>query len=418
MSIKRVSLGRVRGEDGAPGRNGMSILPVSTATNTVVQLNANTNGRARVGEILLNASGASLSIANVVRPANSFWEITEITDSNFTVESRGVLEALPLPPPPIPMVGLPTLRHSFASAIANNAMITPGVSGSFGYLMVLNQAMASNAVGTFAFSANGINWQQRNAGGANNIGMIVSLAYGNGRIVAGCMNNRQLLVSSDNAATWQRVTSPSATASVIVCFHRGAFFHVSHGSRNVFRSTDGVNWTTFSNALPTSTNIVSGGEVILASDGTRLLLFDGTGRLLESTNGEVWHLVASGLPTNISSVAIGKGAIVVVRNSYEGLYTSIDGGKTWENTTPASRVGWISVAYGGGLFLASSAGILAGRGTENLFYSRDGKSWMPMTTGSANWISIIHGNGMFATLGSYANGTANTHTLQTFLVEG
>jgi len=164
---------------------------------------------------------------------------------------------------------------------------------------------------------------------------------------------------------------------------------------------------------------VNASSVIL--DGS--LTSAGTYTATVNGNGSPAYLVAN---VNSATITVGGTAYSVPANTVVaskafGASTSVTVAASYAQTAPAtftsstmpsggSAVGWTSVAYGNGYFVAVAFGTTAGA------YSTDGINWTASTMPSAsNWKGVTYGNGYYVavsestTAGAYStNGTTWT----------
>ena len=132
------------------------------------------------------------------------------------------------------------------------------------------------------------------------------------------------------------------------------------------------------------------------------LVNDGSGNLSWSTvsggssgtgPGINWTTRTTPADNGWLSIAYGNGLYVAVSNTGTGnrVMTSSDG-ITWTSRTSAADVQWWSVTYGAGLFVA----VAYDGGANTVMTSPDGVTWTLRTTPSNNaWVSVTYSGSLF-----------------------
>ena len=95
------------------------------------------------------------------------------------------------------------------------------------------------------------------------------------------------------------------------------------------------------------------------------------------------------------SVAYGGGKFVAVANgggSNRAMYS--DDGINW-SVSSVNSSSWMSVTYGGDKFVAV--------GTNSIMYSADGVTWSNAAAVSGNWYSVTYGDGKFVAVSEYSS---------------
>jgi hypothetical protein len=212
------------------------------------------------------------------------------------------------------------------------------------------------------------------------------------------------------------VTTVNSVSGAVVDFdftgvaRKGLFLALPSSGTGGQKSVDGVTWS--AEALPSSgsgtyNNIASG----LINDGSStfkqsvaVAVCAGSSVAAYSTDGDLWS--TSTLPIDLNSasatdVAFGQisstiGRFIVVSEADRDVAYSDNGGATWTLTTDAlPTVGYNTIAYGKGFFVAIRTG------TTNSAYSTNGVTW---TEGSGlpnkTWRDVTWGNGRFVALAS------------------
>lgn len=189
-----------------------------------------------------------------------------------------------------------------------------------------------------AASPDGITWQMLTTGGGYTEG---SIAYGNGRFVAGKPNGT-IGVSTDTGATWTDSNVVSVRGQVV--FAQDRFVAAS----GLVSSSDGVTWTP---AIPapggtgswTGVNQIDG---IFYAIGTTDPMQEKDGVIARSLDGVSWTIVAT-MPERLASVG-GKGGLLVASGYGGEVWTSNDGvtwqqvdGRPLQSYGPAASVLWV-----------------------------------------------------------------------------
>ena len=219
------------------------------------------------------------------------------------------------------------------------------------------------------------------------------MEYGNGVFITVGMNTMSASISciSTNGTEWKRILAKLNTQ--FVCFGNGKFIMAS--GKNVYTSTDGAYWTTYSNALPVS----------VAASGLRKYLnnqfiITGGNSLCYSTDGENWKQSSRNGITSTGSywldIAYGNGMYVMTYNS--GNTGTIAYSTDLENWTE-KNIGSFTpyrIAYGNGKFV-----IICNNSTTTA-YSTDGINWTVKTGAmdtNINCQTLRYGNNLFITAG-------------------
>ena len=268
--------------------------------------------------------------------------------------------------------------------------------------------------------------------------------------------------SSANGETWSAVTLPTVsgtyTYSAIAYNGTNRYVAVIQDSRNIAYSTDGVSWTSFSNAftspLATWTDVVYGDKwvcisgssarVQYASDPTaawsnatiaggstensaiayglvgatyRYVIVTGytSGSQIasHSTDGITWTSAASMPSSDVwSSIAYGNGKFVAVAGNTTTTTTKAaysTNGTSWTAATmPGAAARWVKVVYGGNAFTAFAYN------STRTAYSEDGITWVegPALTATANWNTAAYGNERLVALATGGTTTASSNNFE------
>ena len=153
-------------------------------------------------------------------------------------------------------------------------------------------------------------------------------------------------------------------------------------------STDGINWTEIRSAVLADTRWKG-----IAYGGGK---FVGVGyeedRIVYSTDGITWTSVTLPITKNWNTVTYGGGKFVVLGEFVNEYLYSTDA-INWTVATVPAAVNWKSIVYGDGKFVAVAAG-----GTQRSMYSADGINWTLTTPPTEAWISLAYGGGMYVAI--------------------
>lgn len=256
-------------------------------------------------------------------------------------------------------------------------------------------------------------------------------AYGNGVLISvGSVGGSYYSISLDGGQTWDYISHPDGTPSLYnVSFVDGYFYIVGSGNSNIYRSSNGIGWTTISTPIATGSyaaspvlklgstlwNPVSGSPFLRSStNGTtwtvsgtvsgdyapvsvsgfifingsfRLMNGSALGTIYSSTNLTTW--TTSSLPATISSLgsftAVNGRAYVFPYQPgaiSDPVYTSVNG-TTWAAASISAASGWSSytvetnLAYGNSrwMYVGQSMDANASPPTKNALYSTNGTSF-------------------------------------------
>lgn len=264
----------------------------------------------------------------------------------------------------------------------------PGGSGGTGYFLAVSSA-ASNPV---MASVDGTAWA--GYGGTVSIAWR-RVAYGLGVIVSVAPTGVNASYSY-NGSTW--FTGSGCGAVLDVAFDIGVF--VAVGNNAIYRSTDGINWS--SQSVPQANNWIA----ITFGAGLFVAVADsGSNKVMTSPDGITWTLRTHVGATLYTGVTFGNGLFVAVGqiNAGNAVMTSPDG-ITWTlQTTPVSlgvaSDRWYAVAYGNGYYVAVSNYTLGGNYVMN---SPDGINWTLRSVPELGneWSDIFFGAGVFVAVSS------------------
>ena len=268
-------------------------------------------------------------------------------------------------------------------------------------------------------STDGINWTSRTSAADNGW---MAVCYGNGLFVAvansGTSGNR--VMTSSDGVTWTIRTSAADNGWNSVCYGNGIFVAVSQSGigNRVMTSPDGINWTTRTSAADNSWQSVCYGNGLFVA-----VSISGTGnRVMTSPDGINWTIRTSAADNQWYSVCYGNGLFVAVANSGTSgkrVMTSPDG-VTWTIRTSPANTPWQSVCYGNGVFIAlayvgtgdrvMASGALIDPSLPQEFADRivrPGVVWTqrPGVAADMGWRSVAYGNGLFVAVATSGTGS-------------
>ena len=208
------------------------------------------------------------------------------------------------------------------------------------------------------------------------------------------------------------LTSLNANGSVVdfdfVGQGRKGFFLGAGGGSNGAISYDGITWQSQNITAPGAGNWSDIAQGLLDDGSTTfhpssiIIVGDGTNDIVRSEDGDTW--TAGTLPGAMSSAgekSIAFGNVSVAVNRYvvisdddrDVAYTE-DAGQNWTLTSSAlSAVGFDSITYGAGLFVAVRSG------TTSISYSTNGVVWTDVTAPGTITGPVVFGNGRFVVAG-------------------
>ena len=252
-----------------------------------------------------------------------------------------------------------------------------------------------------------------------NVALVLSIAS-----LVGCGKSGKVTAPPAVAANWSHTSGPTGGNITTMAASGGYIFAgalagiwdqggVSPGSAfnddgNFLSSDNGATWTrvTPGGAYGATANafVVSGGDLLLGVSENPLLGSARAGVYRSSNAGASWTQIKSGLPADPSVTCLAAtGAYVVAGTPLSGLYRSADNGATWTQVAGASASN-VSVAACLG---ASGANVVAAT-SAGLYHSGDnGASWVRADTASTVSCMTASGTGLYAvtsTGGVYRSG--------------
>jgi hypothetical protein len=243
--------------------------------------------------------------------------------------------------------------------------------------------------------------------------LVNSVAYGNGRYVAG--TDDYIPLYSTNGFLWTR--PPLSLFGVVTAsdFWRGVYLvATSHG---IFTSMDAQNWDLSSISDPKkfahNDSVIiamSSGATHWSTDGinwnripSRILndaVWNGTGfvgvgnwgALFYSQDGTNWTTASSGIAQTLVAVEYGSGRYVAVGKNKTILFSGDGINWTQSDYTPREELG--SITFANGLFVATGRNGL-------ILTSSDGVAWTEQSSGTAlNLLKPTHGHGRWVVPGT------------------
>lgn len=178
-------------------------------------------------------------------------------------------------------------------------------------------------------------WAERTTSGSRSWKQIASSS--DGSKLAACVYNGYIYTSDDYGATWtERTSAVSRTWLQIKCSADGSIIMASTAVTSsdgyVYVSTDyGANWTI---VYPNSTSKAAF-NIACSSDGSYMIAGDGAYIYKSEDYGSNWTKIGTQQHGLLACSSDGQ---IIVTGKYTGgyIYTSYDGGKTWEQRTTGS----------------------------------------------------------------------------------
>jgi photosystem II stability/assembly factor-like uncharacterized protein len=212
-----------------------------------------------------------------------------------------------------------------------------------------NTWVAGDNYGKMAYSKdNGVTWT---AVGDNKLSddrdpYISDIAYANGRFIAVGSS----IVYSDDGETWTRGNSSGSSGGSSIAYGNGRWIAGRGNARISYSDDNGETWTDkYIQQMTTSSvdSIAYGNSRWVAGIGNRIWYSD--------NNGETWSQITDSYNGSISGIAYGNGRFVA--GTGNGNTTYSDDGETWTEITGGvwdfHRVQ--SIAYGNGKFVAGGS---------------------------------------------------------------
>lgn len=184
----------------------------------------------------------------------------------------------------------------------------------------------------------GNTWQVYSVTGGTYIADTSAAAYGAGNFVV--FVNENAYTSTDGKVWVDRGAVLNAGDYATASIYDGAAFIVGTASGALFRSTDGITWSSIASPL-TASQLVGG----VAGGGVRLM-WTSNKHLIRSTDGLTWTEITYPFSTdNVGAIGYAATSTFICVHGAGGVHKSTDGGVTWvARTTIAGFTGYKAVA--------------------------------------------------------------------------
>ncbi len=253
-----------------------------------------------------------------------------------------------------------------------------------------NTFVAVGYNGSVLTSSDGVYWTNQPSG---NTLQLFGITYGNGTFVA--VSGSGAIATSPDGVTWTIRNSGINSPLYGVSYGNGSFVAVG-GSGTILTSPDGIAWTTRTSGTtaPLQTVTYGNGTFVTASAALCLVSTDGVSWTQKTFTG----LAAVGL--SIKTLAYANGSFVAA--GLAGAIGTSPDGATWTNRTVVANTTSAGIAYGSGIYVATSGG------ANPILTSPDGSSWTKASgTISGTRGRVVYGNGMFIAFGTPLNYTSH-----------
>lgn len=247
-------------------------------------------------------------------------------------------------------------------------------------------AGASNEIA--AYSADGISWTSATL--PFNFSL-QDVTYGDGKFIAIGSNSNKAAFSADGV-NWSDATLPSTAYWNSITFGNGRFVAVARNSDKAAYSDDGVNWT--EKTLPETAYWHS----VTYGNGKFVAVSDNSDKAAYSTDGINWTSATLPLSAYWSGITYGNGKFVAAAHGSDKAAYSADG-VNWTAIELPSSIRLTDVTYGDGRFVA-----VAGANSSKSAYSVDGINWTETALpDTATWISVAYGDEKFVAVANGSN---------------
>lgn len=253
---------------------------------------------------------------------------------------------------PIPLSTAPTNFYSVAG-------------GSSGWII---GTFNSSSLYSAMRATDGVNWISTNSPFVANIPGPRSLAFGNGRFVAGGVG--RFSHSDDGGMLWteQAAITPNPGNIDWVRFGGGQFVAYGATTTRSYTSPDGITWTARNLIVASMKDAYYANSLWVSVGGTGT-----TSHIYTSPDGQTWTAQTAGVAQALTGITYGNGLWVAVGNN-NTILTSPDASVWTPRTSPAAATDdFTGVAFGDGYFVAVGFGGL-------LSYSLDGVTWVLIPT--------------------------------------
>lgn len=213
-----------------------------------------------------------------------------------------------------------------------------------------------------------------------------------GTVLSVGFNSNKSALSQDSGASWSLNNMSASKYWTSIIGRNGTYLACAYNEPNIYLSTNGSSWTSYSlnnlfSANNLWVNIVYGNNLYILTPNSSAV----AGKSTDGINWSETYLPAYG---NWKGGTYGNGTYLLVAENSAVSATSSNG-STWTQRTLPSSATWVSAEYLNGLFF------IVANNTNTIIYSSDGISWTTSTLpGSSPWTSIAYGNSTYAVLAS------------------
>jgi hypothetical protein len=266
------------------------------------------------------------------------------------------------------------------------------------------QYVAVGSGGTIVTSPDATSWTERKSG---TTASLLSIVYGDGQFIAvggDELVTKATVVTSKDGFSWSLVELDLTNVLRGVTYGAGLFVAVGGSWPDysiILSSEDGIKWETRLKFEPNS-NDATLYTTVAYGNGVFLALAPGSVGVLQATSsdGITWTRHRSGIGSDSPSLAFGNGVFVAVgghymSGSFGDIWTSKDG-LEWEKVAEVAAFpgsSFMSIAYGGGQFLAVGDILDPSYSYRVSYRSSDGRKWIDQPDPGMKGVDF--GNGKF-----------------------
>ena len=236
------------------------------------------------------------------------------------------------------------------------------------------------------------------------------IAYGNGYWVALGQGSATAIYSNSTGQGWRASTLPASSVWSAIAYGNGTFVALSNSFGSLLSATftsSGTSVTTaatYTGVTQTASSGSGTGATFTITKTGSSTVYSGNITITVTSGGNNY---AVGDTITISGASLGGAAttndltLTVSTNAASGVAAySTNYGYTWNSASNVPGVGYNSVAYGNGRFVAVGN---SGTGTTIAAYSNNGITWNSATLpASQSWSSVCYGNGRFVAVSNTA----------------